>query len=379
MTKKYILYSAITIGLIIISYVIYNLFNEKYNYPIEIHIYSFNNLEAFSDNELTEIKSYFNDKYLSHVIYLHTPKNKNDKEVMIIKPSGLKSNKEYEKNYIQTIDSLSKLIYLFPTISRNEANYLMNHLISNINKGTHKNKRVFIIRGNFPINYTNKDINEINIDDKLKKNKSKDRNIEINWVLKSNSSEPEQIYFDLIKKAGYYIKNKIETTELRASSTHLFKPIYIIMMNPISSNDIFDLTNYIRLYYGSALKITIWNNSKYNKFSFTINDENIKGNDSLKVLENLNTVQWDDFGKLINDATSDITSHNFNYKVPLIFLGNMPKVGSSIQLNEKTWETLKDTKNIDIICYITKGKVLNETDLLFREGLKISNIHYIER
>ena len=267
-------------------------------------------------------------------------------------------------------DLIKSKINLFKITSTTNLNETANNqiedlarVLSNINKETS-----VVIAGKFPICYDNENMNKAISN--FKKNltiKNKDL-IEINWMVQSNSEEPENIFFDYLKNLGIkFLDNQITVAKRVCPSSS--RKVYSIFFNPIDSSDVQNFEKLLTSNYGKDLKLKIWNDSKINDSIISINNGIIKPNDK-KLLSELSKGQWTSIGYLIKQATNEFEAIHDTVSKDLLIVAPMPLESRGSVINPEVWTTLSKLKNLNVYFVSSSNLKLNQSDKGIKNAFK---------
>ncbi len=282
-------------------------------------------------------------------------------------------------NHIQIIsDSLKKLIAEAKNINSTNLNETANNhiedlarVLSNITETTS-----VVIAGKFPICYDKENMNKALSN--FKKNlsiKNKDL-IEINWMVQSNSEEPENIFYNYLKNSGIkFLDNQITVAKRVCPSSS--RKVYSIFFNPIDSSDVQNFEKLLTSNYGKDLKLKIWNDSKVNDSIISTNNGLFKPGDR-KLLSELSKGQWTSIGFLIKQATTEFEAMHDTVSKDLMIVAPMPLENRGSVINPEVWTTLSKLKNLNVYFVSSNKSRQNPIDKAIKNGIKKSATKFTE-
>lgn len=244
-------------------------------------------------------------------------------------------------------------------------------VLSNINTETS-----VVIAGKFPFCYDKENMNKAlsNFKKNLKINDTS--LIEINWMVQSNSEEPENIFYNYLKNSGIkFLDNQITVARRVCPSSS--RKVYSIFFNPIDSSDVQNFENLLSTNFGKDLKLKIWNDSKINDSIISINNGIIKPNDRMLLL-GLNKGQWTSIGYLIKQATNEFEAMHDTVIKDLIIVAPLPLENRGSVINPEVWTTLSKLKNLNVYFVSSNKSIQNPIDKAIKNGVKKSATKFTE-
>ena len=270
------------------------------------------------------------------------------------------------------INSIHNKIVSNPNESANNQIEELARVLSNI-----KDYTTVFIAGKFPNCYDKENSEKaLNI---LKKNLTiKDSSlIEINWMLQSNSEEPESILLDYLKNSGITFNNN-QITVAKRVCTSSSRNVFSVFFNPLDSSDVISFEKFLSTNFGKNVNLKIWNDSKINDRIISSNQNAQFQASDRKILNELSKGQWTSIGYLIKQATNEFAAMHDSVKKDLIIVAPLPLENKGKEIDPNVWKTLSTIKNLNVY-YIYPGKVnLSLVDKAFKGGFKKNNINISE-